>query len=38
VFWPFRRHHALRASFSTGVVTESGGDYEVFSLGYLYVW
>lgn len=38
VFWPFRRHHALRASYSTGVVTESGGDYEVFSLGYLYVW
>jgi hypothetical protein len=36
--WPFKPHHALRGSFSTGLVTESGGDYKVFSIGYLYVW
>jgi len=36
--WPIQRHHALRGTFSTGVVTESGGDYEVFSISYVYVW
>lgn len=36
--FPIRRKHALRASVSTGAVTESGGDYELLSLSYLYVW
>jgi len=36
--WPIQRHHALRGTYSTGVVTESGGDYEVYSISYLYVW
>ena len=30
--------HAIRSSFSTGTVTESGGDYDVFTLSYLYAW
>jgi hypothetical protein len=36
--FPFRTGHALRGSFSTGTVTESGGDYEMFNVSYLYVW
>lgn len=38
VVFPIKARHALRSSFSTGAVTESGGDYEMFSLSYLYVW
>jgi hypothetical protein len=30
--------HGLRSSFSTGTVTESGGDYDIFTLSYLYAW
>ncbi len=36
--FPIRGKHALRASVSTGAVTESGGDYELLNLSYLYVW
>ena len=35
---PLRRQHAVRGSFSTGVVTESGGDFNIVSVSYLYVW
>lgn len=35
---PIKGGHAVRGSYSTGVVTESGGDFEIFSLSYLYVW
>ena len=35
---PFRRRHAIRASFSTGIRTESGGDFETLSLAYAYFW
>lgn len=38
VVFPMRRKHAIRGSFSTGVATESGGDYEILSLSYIYVW
>ncbi len=38
VVFPFRARHAFRGSFSTGAVTESGGDYEMFTVSYLYVW
>lgn len=38
VVFPIRGKHAIRGSFSTGVVTESGGDYEILSLSYIYVW
>lgn len=30
--------HALRSSYSTGVVTESGGDFEMISISYVYAW
>jgi hypothetical protein len=38
VFFPFKRVHALRGSFSTGVKTESGGDFDMVSLSYVYAW
>lgn len=34
--WPFKLRHAIKASFSTGIATESGGDYEIYSLTYSY--
>jgi hypothetical protein len=30
--------HGMRSSFSTGTVTESGGDYDIFTLTYVYAW
>jgi hypothetical protein len=30
--------HALRAGFSTGIVTETGTDFEVFSLAHFHLW
>jgi len=36
--YPFLRQHALRASASTGIVTETGTDFEMFSLAYFYAW
>jgi hypothetical protein len=38
ILFPFKRQHAIRASYSTGITTESGGDFEIFSLSYLYAW
>ncbi len=34
--YPFAKRHAVKASFSTGVVTESGGDYNSILLNYFY--
>ena len=33
--YPFGRRHAIKAGYSIGVVTESGGDFQMFLLGYL---
>jgi len=38
VVFPFKRQHAIRVGFSTGIVTESGGDFENFTLSYFYAW
>jgi len=38
LLFPFKRQHAIRGSYSTGMVTESGNDYEKFTLSYQYVW
>ena len=35
---PIRRGHALRGSFSTGAVTETGGDFNIYSISYLRLW
>lgn len=32
--FPFLRRHALKVSYSAGVITESGGNYSSFLLGY----
>lgn len=32
--WPFKKRHLLKAGFSKGVVTKSGGDFTVASLAY----
>jgi hypothetical protein len=36
--FPIKGGHALRASYSTGIVTESGGDFDNYSLSYIYAW
>lgn len=36
--FPIKGRHAIRSSFSTGIVTETGGDFEMFTMSYLYVW
>ncbi len=38
MLFPFKSQHAIRASYSTGVVTTAGGDFDNFSLSYVYVW
>ena len=36
--FPIRPGHALRGSVSTGAITETGGDFEIFSLAYIHSW
>lgn len=36
--FPFKKGHAIRIAYSTEIATESGGDFENFSLNYAYVW
>jgi hypothetical protein len=38
ILYPFRGGHAVRGSLSAGVVTGSGGDFNIFAFNYLYVW
>ena len=38
LLFPVRGHHAIRVSVSTGIATETGGDYNTFSLAYARVW
>ena len=38
IFVPVKGRHGIRGSYSTGIVTESGGDFEIVSLSYLYAW
>ena len=38
VLLPIKGRHAVRGSFSAGVATRSGGDYDVYSLTYIYAW
>ena len=35
---PFQRRYAIKASYSTGVVTESGGDFESVLASFQMVW
>jgi hypothetical protein len=36
--FPFKGRQALRGSFSTGIKTRSGGDFEMYSLSWAYAW
>jgi len=36
--FPWKHKHAIRTSFSAGTVTSSGGDFDLFSLVYVYAW
>lgn len=36
--FPVKGHHGLRAGFSTGLATRSGGDFDMYSLTWLYAW
>ena len=36
--FPFKQGHAIRGSYSTGVVTASGADFQIFAASYLYIW
>ena len=38
VFYPFGGRHGIRGSYSFGLTTESGGDYQTFSVAYLRAW
>jgi len=38
VVFPFKGRNAIRLSYSTGIVTRTGGDFNSFSLNYLYAW
>jgi hypothetical protein len=36
--FPFNGQSAIRFSYSTGIVTRSGGDFSSYSLSYLFAW
>ena len=38
LFYPWKRKHGLRASYSKGLVTSSGGDFTNITLSYTYAW
>jgi Putative MetA-pathway of phenol degradation len=38
VVFPIKGRHAIRGSYSTGVSTRSGGDFDIVSFSYLYAW
>ncbi len=38
IIYPFAGRHALKAGFSMGMVTESGGDFKSFLLSYQLLW
>ena len=36
--YPINKEHLIRAGYSTGVVTEVGSNFSMYSLAYLYAW
>ena len=38
LYVPIKGGHGVRGSYSTGVTTKSGGDFEIFNLSYFYGW
>ncbi|WP_439134486.1 transporter [Pseudomaricurvus sp.] len=35
---PFNRHHAIRIAASTTIESKIAGDFDSFTLGYMYIW
>lgn len=38
LLFPFKRRHALRVGFNTGLATEFGGDFSSVTVGYQVAW
>lgn len=38
LLWPFKRQSTLRVSASTALSTSAGGDFDIFTLAYIYIW
>ena len=38
LFFPWKRQHGLRASYSKAIATSSGGDFNLINLSYTYAW
>jgi len=38
LFYPWKKRHGLRGSYSKNIYTESGGDFRSLSLSYTYAW
>ncbi len=38
VLFPFKGGHAIKFTFSTGIATSTGGDFDNFAVNYLYLW
>ncbi len=38
VAFPFKRRHAIKVTYSTGVATESGGEFDIATLSYVFAW
>jgi len=38
LFYPWKRRHGVRGSYSKNIYTESGGDFRTLSLSYTYAW
>jgi hypothetical protein len=38
LLFPLKGRHAIRFAYSTGIVTESGGDFQNINVSYLFAW
>ena len=38
LFYPWKHHHGVKASYSRGIVTSSGGDFTIITMSYTYAW
>lgn len=38
IVFPFKQRHAIRGNYSTGIATRSGGDYDIYSISYIYAF
>ena len=38
VLFPIKRGHAIKFTFSKGIATSTGGDFDNFTVNYIYLW